>query len=401
MQDRVPTPGQEGRVLITPEDGSEPFYARIQMADNPTSDGTPLNKETLLQDATETALFGSANNRTVDQAFRGIADKIDLIMGDQAAMTLTVQDSNGTGIPGVLISNLLSEDGDAVYTNPSGVASGYVAEGNITLSINGYADIVDYSESMAIIKGESYTKTWVVTTRNFLKLTSSTSKKFSENVDRVDVSVLAAGGAGGSPPKNMDVFSVGAGGGGGGGHVTTQENVDFTPNTNYPAIIGAGGIPTLGEDGSAGGSSSFLGVQSIGGEGGEAPIGESSSSSAANGGIGNGNGGRGQRVNRNDDVVAAATAGTDGTETFFISFTESAPFGGGGSGPYAGDDSAGAPYGGQYKVNSGNASNNTGGGGSGGRYNWLNTYAAGILGGKGGSGAVSMRMHLKSTSSGA
>lgn len=56
MQDRVPTPGQEGRVLITPESG-EPFYAKIQMADNPTQDGTPLNMTTLLKNATA-ALYG-------------------------------------------------------------------------------------------------------------------------------------------------------------------------------------------------------------------------------------------------------------------------------------------------------------------------------------------------------
>ena len=56
MQDRAPTPGQEGRVLITPEDGSAPYYATIEMADNPTNPGTPLNKDSLLKDATA-ALF--------------------------------------------------------------------------------------------------------------------------------------------------------------------------------------------------------------------------------------------------------------------------------------------------------------------------------------------------------
>ena len=55
MQDRVPTPGQEGRVLITPENGS-PYYAKIEMADNPTQVGTPLNMATLLKNSTA-ALF--------------------------------------------------------------------------------------------------------------------------------------------------------------------------------------------------------------------------------------------------------------------------------------------------------------------------------------------------------
>ena len=122
MEDRIPSPGQEGRVLITPENG-EAYYAKITMADNPTNPGTALNKENLLQDSTEVELFGNSNNRTVDQAFSGIASKIALIMQDVAAMTLTVQDSAETGIPGVLIGGMLDADGDAVYTNASGVAT--------------------------------------------------------------------------------------------------------------------------------------------------------------------------------------------------------------------------------------------------------------------------------------
>ena len=59
MEDRVPTPGQEGRVLITPESG-EPFYAKIEMADNPTQLGTPFNKESVLQDLTALLYGGSA-----------------------------------------------------------------------------------------------------------------------------------------------------------------------------------------------------------------------------------------------------------------------------------------------------------------------------------------------------
>jgi hypothetical protein len=48
LQDRLPQ--NPGRVLITPEDGGQPFYATIERADNPTEVGTPLNKGTLLSD---------------------------------------------------------------------------------------------------------------------------------------------------------------------------------------------------------------------------------------------------------------------------------------------------------------------------------------------------------------
>ena len=52
MQDRIPAPGKEGRVLITPENDSAPFYAKVEMSDSPTQEGTPLNKATLLSDET-------------------------------------------------------------------------------------------------------------------------------------------------------------------------------------------------------------------------------------------------------------------------------------------------------------------------------------------------------------
>ena len=55
MKNRVPA--NPGRVLITPEDGSAAFYAVLTRADNPTEAGDPLNKATLLKDATA-ALYG-------------------------------------------------------------------------------------------------------------------------------------------------------------------------------------------------------------------------------------------------------------------------------------------------------------------------------------------------------
>lgn len=55
MLDRIPTPGQEGRVLVTPENGSAPYYAKIQMADNPTQNGDPFAKFTMLHDAVAAA----------------------------------------------------------------------------------------------------------------------------------------------------------------------------------------------------------------------------------------------------------------------------------------------------------------------------------------------------------
>lgn len=65
MQDRIPQ--NPGRVLITPEDGSTPFYAVMTRADNPTHPGTPLNKGTLLADDTG-AMFGLGSGGTPNDA---------------------------------------------------------------------------------------------------------------------------------------------------------------------------------------------------------------------------------------------------------------------------------------------------------------------------------------------
>lgn len=66
MQDRIPV--NPGRVLITPENGSASYYATMTRADNPTQEGTPLNKASLLKDATA-ALFGLGADAVPDFVF--------------------------------------------------------------------------------------------------------------------------------------------------------------------------------------------------------------------------------------------------------------------------------------------------------------------------------------------
>ena len=50
MRDRQPL--YPNRVLITPEDGSAPYYATVTRADEPVDEGHRLNKYTLLKDIT-------------------------------------------------------------------------------------------------------------------------------------------------------------------------------------------------------------------------------------------------------------------------------------------------------------------------------------------------------------
>ena len=65
MKDRVPL--YPGRVTLTPVSGQANTYDMVR-ADQPTEEGTPLNKENLLSDETAAAL-GLSGDPTVDDAF--------------------------------------------------------------------------------------------------------------------------------------------------------------------------------------------------------------------------------------------------------------------------------------------------------------------------------------------
>lgn len=417
MRDRTPTRALENGALrygVYAEDGSLLRYEYLALEDDPTDPGTELSKATLLQDSTETALFGSAADRTVDEAFAGLAAQIKLIMSNTASITLTLKDSAGHAIPGVLVQGILTESGQAVYSGTDGVAAGYIAEGSQTIKVTGYADIEDYTEAIAVTKGTTITKALTLTTRNFLKITSSRSVKFSGNVSTIDYSVGGAGGGAGGMEGNSDWNTACTGGGGGGGYAVTKTGVEIQPETAYAAVIGAGGTPgktsyrgQTGYDGKAGGASSFMGTTAAGGSGGT--HGEETSGGA--GGAGNGKGAKGVYGGGGSDPgEVAGLNGADGTNTYLSSFTTTDIYGGGGGSGAAGGKTvhggdggaSGGGYGGDNHISSpasrrlgGNGTANTGGGG-GSCYGTYGSDLSYFKGGSGGSGVVTIRMHLKS-----
>lgn len=98
MEDRVPV--NPGRVLITPENGDPAFYATMARADNPLQEGTPLNKNTLLKDATA-ALFGLGSDAVPDDALAAIKSAFDSQAIDIASKAKTELVSYvGTGTVG-------------------------------------------------------------------------------------------------------------------------------------------------------------------------------------------------------------------------------------------------------------------------------------------------------------
>lgn len=381
MRDRSPTQVLENgaiRYAVYDEAGNFLRYDWLLPADEPADDGTALSKENLLSDSTEELLFGAAADRTVDGAFRGIGAQLKLIQANAANITLTVQDSNGKGLSEVLVAGLIAEDGSAVYTDSNGVAAGLVAEGNTVISVSGYADLKDYSETLAVNKGTTITHTITLETVNYLKVKSSKSLKFSGNVATVDVSAIG-GGAGGSSASKTS-----AGVGGGDGEGAKQTGIVPAANTLYPAIIGAGG-----ETDANGGQTSFMGVVALGGKIKEGGAGATSS--------------------------AAGAKGEDGSFYGYESFTSEEVLGGkGGGGAVWGIDAStdsrnkygglgGSPGGGSgYNPSYNNGATpgtvNTGGGGAGGDSYLVNentgtwSYGSGT---KGGSGVIAMRIHFK------
>lgn len=95
MKDRVSQ--NPGRVLITPEDGSTPFYATMTRADNPTVEGTKLNKNALLKDATA-ALFGLGTDAVPDDIYLAVKAALDEFGTELAAgPKVAVGSYSGTG----------------------------------------------------------------------------------------------------------------------------------------------------------------------------------------------------------------------------------------------------------------------------------------------------------------
>ena len=382
MRDRTPTEVLDNGALrygVYDENGTFLRHEYLHLEDAPTDPGTDLSKATFLKDATETTLFGSAADRTVDDALANIAQRLKMINNRVASVALTLKDDSGLAVKDVLVSGMVGENGESVYTDASGAASGYVDAGTATLSVSGYADLLDISESFQAAAGGSYTRTMTLTRRTFLKIVSSASYMFSGNVQTVDVTVGGAGGSG--TPASFNVGSEWARGGDGGGMGFLTESTGIVPQTRTPylAVVGAGAYN------SNGGASSFLGV-------------------TANGGT-RGGGGHGTYVGT--DGYSAAD-GAAGTQQMYTSMTESELYGGAGGGgggewnfsirsPGAG----GAPGGGEGGNSNSDAvagTDGTGGGGGGGSYHVKtvgdNNYEYAHPGAKGGSGAIACRMHV-------
>ena len=352
----------------------------------------PSQVENLLNDDTKT-LMGLDSSATPDDAFKELY--FLNVLADKCAFQLTVTSPAGTPLEGIQIAStsFIDANGNPVagplVTDANGRINTYFKSGKVTLSISGYADIENKSQSYDVLNGEQYEYSWTVNLVNFRKYTSSRNVKFSPNVNNIDVTCVGGGGGGAMTDTAHD-RDYETGGGGAGGYCIVQTSVSFNENNNYNMIIGSGGVAgttsgTGQEYGKTGGTTSFLEISAQGGEGGQSP--------GDNASIGNGNGGY---YRWNGSYNFSAINATAGTVAGYSSFTETVVYGGGGSGMYYNGSEEGyldtkatlsAGYGGDAGKNG--SSGYGGGGGS----RWANS--GGVNAGSGGSGCVAIRMHLK------
>ena len=237
MQDRVPTPSQEGRVLITPEDGSAPFYATVTMADNPTHPGTPLNKETLLKDST-TALFGLTPTAVPDDVLNRIIPIIfsgnngGIIVKGPPGMALQIKALNSV----VATGNIDPLSGVYVFSGESGT---YTCE----LITNGFYSFSGETEkTVQVVSGKTSVvdfSPYQVNTSGNMRITSSQIIGVPIEIQNIDIFVVGAG-ASGRALRYLRGSPYGVAIGGGSGRTATILNQNFAGKL-IKVSIGAGG----------------------------------------------------------------------------------------------------------------------------------------------------------------
>lgn len=364
MQDRVSK--YPGRVTLIPVQGLENTYT-MERADEPTQPGTPLNKSTLLTDATANLMGGAV--QTPDDAFM----RLILLSQTGGMVTAQVTSSDGSPVENLKVTGLLDIAKKPVFTDSGGRAVGIAEAGKRTIGISGYADVVDSTQSVQIENGSIYELSFTVSSRNYLNISSARNVMFSPNVATIDYDVVGAGGGGGG----QDRFH--GGGGGGGGAIQTVTGVSVVPNQVYSVTIGAGGTTNdNGQTGNPGGQSSFMETVAEGGQGGK---------NEGNKGIGGEGGqpGGGRGGNKGRD-------GTPGGVRF-SSFTQTEMCSGGGGGSGGSGGNGGGGDGGADNQNGTRGQKPGAGGGGGGAPDDLVDWQT--YGGKGHDGCVDIRMHLK------
>lgn len=377
MQDRVSL--YPGRVKLEPVAGQAKTYD-LTRADQPTQEGTPLNKASLLKDTTA-ALLGLPNTAVPDDAF------VALVLGQGVyGYRVKVQLADGTPVEGATVSGIQPLTGSTLVTGADGTVLGKSTSASVTIGCT--SPYIDQKAPAA----QTVTKTGTITNvtltlesiTDMLTISSSKTAKISSMAKTVDI--FASGGGGGG--------CGGINAGGGGGYASNKLNEPISGDTDLKIAIGAGGN---------GGTASSLN----GGNGGETTVSLNNVTAlTASGGFGGtttaAGAGNGPGGTKGDNDI-----GANGSPASVPVFNDSSigiktgGGGGGGTSPYIYNGShsyGGTPNGGAggYRTYISDTNNiypggNGGiGGGGGGGCSFDNI----VNGGNGGPGIVYLRFHF-------
>lgn len=368
---------------------------------------TFLNKANLLQDFTATLLgLDPADDPTVDDAFLNVF----LTSANAGLLKIQVYETGTTTpISGVHITGATDLLGGDLYADDNGLAVGMATFETSTLQVDtAYIDLAGQTIFSGATPAQQITEITLYATRvsnpdgKIETFTASTQKMFTNAVGRVDVHCVGAGAGGSSGYGDYefdDTLRISAYGGlgGGQGYSTYRNSVSCPKNQLFSITIGSHGVggaqisngPTnpSKNPGSAGGSTSCLGVTANGGA------------------VGATTGGSATQLSQ---TTAAGTAASRTNYLFNNSSLGIVPGGAGGGGQaYAGNYSGARSVGGDLNggdggtatTSSANAGQNAagpgGGGGGGGSYHKPRytggSEGIGAAGGDGGDGIAYLR----------
>lgn len=403
MQDRVSL--YPGRVKLEPVAGQSNLYD-LTRADQPTQEGTPLNKATLLKDVTA-SILGLPNTAVPDDAFLALTIGVGTY-----GYRVKIQLADGTPVEGATVSGITALTGSTLVSGADGIVLGKSTSQTVTIGCTSpYID-------QAAPANQSVTATGTITDvtltlesiTDMLTISSSKTAKISSMAKTVDVTAVGGGGGGGSGVNIQSPNeSTGGGSGGGGGYVKTVLKAPVKKG-NVTITIGSGGAPsdkTTSSKTSTGGTGGKTTVkfgdvticEANGGNGGRsAPWG--AYDEIPSGGSGNGVGGKGSGGPGFDKDKHIGGPGTAGNKYIFDDTSLGLAGGGGGGGgtgytDTSGDENVGGvPNGGKGSTRFRETIGQTpavegkqmgGGGGAG---------ASRTLGAAGGAGGVYLRFHF-------
>ena len=225
MNDRVSL--YPGRVTLTPVAGQANTYDMAR-ADQPTQEGTPLNKASLLQDVV-CDILGLDYTATPNDALMSLA-----LPSGKYAISVTLKSPGGRPMHGVTLSGIVTAAGNSVVTNNNGVGFGFATTSPVTVTadISSFLDLTGTASVTLTPTAGVVNKTAITCTRASsaqTTLSSSKNVRFSPDVSEYDFSAIGGGfnGSQGSGEKTNSTEAATGGNGGNAGGLINQAGITY------------------------------------------------------------------------------------------------------------------------------------------------------------------------------